>query len=171
MFEIRIICDLTDTERVTTALAKSFTTGNVRRAASRTSDKERLYVTAEHREDTETWPTPEQAYALAPSIVGEIGWTARRAREALWPIHSANVREFWLRKAALLDRIALDDRTAGIHTDAPELALNAARKLLDVDRDGDGNYGGTPYWPDHPEATANPRGYVRQEYARWAKHQ
>lgn len=168
MFEIRIICDPADTERVTTTLTETFTTGTIRRAPSRTSDRERLYVTAEHREQ---WPAPEQAYALAPSVVSEIGWTAQRAREALWPIHATVVREFWLRKAALLDRIALDDTTAGIHTDAPEIALNAARKLLDVDRDGDGNYGGTPYWPDHPEAIANPRGYVRQEYARWATHQ
>ncbi|MCP3820309.1 hypothetical protein NLX86_20060 [Streptomyces sp. A3M-1-3] len=170
MFEIRIICDPTDTERVTTALAQAFTTGAVRRSPSRTSDKERLYVTAEHREHTEKWPTPEQAYAKAPNIISEIGWTAQRAREALWPVHQSDVREFWLRKAALLDRIALDDRTAGIHTDAPEVALNAARKLLDVDRDGVGNYGGTPYWPEHPEAIADPRGYVRQEYGLWAKN-
>ncbi|MFE7948399.1 hypothetical protein [Streptomyces sp. NPDC057426] len=168
MFEIRIICDPSETERVTTALAKSFTTGSVRRAPSRTSDKERLYVTAEHREDAEDWPTAEQAYALAPSIVSEIGWTARAAAEK--PFGETLGREFWLRKAALLDRIALDDATASVYTDAPELALNAARKLLDVDRDGDGNYGGTPYWPDHPETLAHPRGYVRQEYALWAKH-
>ncbi|MEU6877949.1 hypothetical protein [Streptomyces sp. NPDC046712] len=168
MFEIRVICDPADAERVTTTLAETFTTGAVRRSPSRASDKARLYVTAEHRE---AWPTPEQAYALAPSIVSEIGWTAKRAREALWPIRAANIREFWLRKAALLDRIALDDGTASIHTDVLELALNAARQLLDVDRDGDGNYGGTPYWPEHPQAIANPRGYVRQEYAQWAKHQ
>ncbi|MEU5985045.1 hypothetical protein [Streptomyces sp. NPDC047434] len=171
MFEIRIICDPTDTERVTATLAETFTTGAIRRAPSRTSDMERLYVTADHREDAGQWPTPEQAYALAPSIVSEIGWTAQRAREALWPIHATDVREFWLRRAALLDRIALDDRTASIHTDAPELALNAARKLLAVDRDGDGNYDGTPYGPEHPAAIADPRGYVRQEYALWAKNQ
>ncbi|MFF8608413.1 hypothetical protein ACF06X_21005 [Streptomyces sp. NPDC015346] len=170
MFEIRIICDPDDTDRVTTALAETFTTGAVRRSPSRTSDKERLYITAEHREDTAQWPTPEQAYAKAPNIISEIGWTAQRAREALWPIRFSDMREFWLRKAALLDRIALDVRTAGIHTDAPELALNAARKLLDVDSDGDGNCGGTPYWPEHPEAIADPRSYVRQEYAHWAKH-
>ncbi|MFC8271639.1 hypothetical protein ACFUJR_03665 [Streptomyces sp. NPDC057271] len=169
MFEIRIICDPTDTERVTAKLTETFTTGAVRKHPTRDGKRTRLYVTAEHQENAHGWPTPEQAYALAPSIVSEIGWTARAAAEK--PFGETLGREFWLRKAALLDRIALDDATASVYTDAPELALNAARKLLNVDRDGDGNYGGTPYWPDHPKAIANPRGYVRQEYALWTKHQ
>ncbi|MFD3943594.1 hypothetical protein [Streptomyces sp. NPDC058579] len=171
MFEIRVICLPTDAKRVLGALSETFTTGAVRQYPSRSDKRVRLYITAQHSKDTEAWPTPEEAYALAPSIVSEIGWTAQRAREALWPLHPGDVREFWLRKAALLDRIALDDGTASVRTDAPELALNAARRLLDVDREGDGNYGGTPYWPEHAEAISNPRGYVRQEYAHWVKHQ
>ncbi|MFJ8585211.1 hypothetical protein ACIRD2_11215 [Streptomyces sp. NPDC093595] len=170
MFEIRVICLPSDAKRVLGVLSETFTTGAVREYPSRSDERIRLYVTADHRDDTEAWPTPDEAYALAPSIVSEIGWTAQRAREALWPLHPADVREFWLRKAALLDRIALDDGTASIRTDAPELALNAARKLLEADRDGDGRHWGSPYWPEHAEAIANPRAYVRQEYAYWAKH-
>ncbi|WP_435601223.1 hypothetical protein [Streptomyces sp. C10-9-1] len=170
MFEIRVICDPSDTHRIVAALDDTFTAGTVSVYPASDGRKDRFYLTAEHRETAETWPTPEQAYALAPSIISEIGWTAQRAREAMWPLHSAPVREFWLRKAALLDRVALSDTTVGAHTDAPEAALNAARKLLDADLSGSG-YGGTPYWPDHPEAIADPRGYVRQEYGLWAKHQ
>lgn len=53
------------------------------------------------------FPTPEQAYADAPSIFDEIGWTVRTlaARECFTKLD----REFYLRKAALLDRIALLD--------------------------------------------------------------
>ncbi|MFB7370343.1 hypothetical protein ACFC0D_10920 [Streptomyces sp. NPDC056222] len=153
MFEIRIICDPADTERVTTTLAETFTTGAVRRSPSRTSDKARLYVTAEHRE---AWPMPEQAYAKAPSIVSEIGWATQRTREALWPLHPSDVREFWLRKAAVLDRIALDDEREGGRSDAAELAEGAAEELTVLDSV-------TP--------ARGPRAYVRQQYARWAKHQ
>ncbi|MDQ0832786.1 hypothetical protein QF032_004630 [Streptomyces achromogenes] len=53
------------------------------------------------------FPTPEQAYANAPSILDEIGWTARTlaARQCFTKLD----RVFYLRKAALLDRIALLD--------------------------------------------------------------
>lgn len=52
-------------------------------------------------------PTPEQTYADAPSILDEIGWTARTL--AALECFTALDREFYLRKAALLDRIALLD--------------------------------------------------------------
>lgn len=80
-------------------------------------------------------------------------------------------REFWLRKAALLDRLALDDEQAGIYADATEVAVNAGRRLLDIDREGPGPFGlgEGPYTPLHPDSAAEPRGYVRQEYAIWVK--
>ncbi|WP_418959135.1 hypothetical protein [Streptomyces tritici] len=168
-FEIRVDCDPGDVDRLTTALGNAFTTGAIRMYRTRDGLRTRLYVTADHRPGPQQWPpAPEQAYAKAPSIISEIGWTARAVADR--PFGGELDREFWLRKAALLDRIALDDRTAGVHTDAPEAALLAARRLLAIDRDGDGDYGGTPYWPEHPHALADPRGYVRQEYAHWAKH-
>ncbi|MFD3805042.1 hypothetical protein ACFWTC_15725 [Streptomyces sp. NPDC058619] len=98
-------------------------------------------------------PAPEAAYAKAPSVISEIGWTARGARDCL---HGVHVREFWLRKAALLDRIALtdDDPVGG---DAATCAVEAARCLMEID------------YADGPH-TADPRSYVRQEYALWIRH-
>ncbi|MEU1454080.1 hypothetical protein [Streptomyces avermitilis] len=94
------------------------------------------------------FPTPEQAYADAPSILDEIGWTARTlaARECFTSLD----RDFYLRKAALLDRIALLDEpdTPG---DVTETAVAAALCLLDMDQ---------------PAVICDPRAYVRQQYAR-----
>ncbi|MER6615152.1 hypothetical protein [Streptomyces xantholiticus] len=95
------------------------------------------------------WPTPEEAYVLAPSIVSEIGWTANEAIGR--PTFGWLGREFWLRKAAVLDRIALADDAPG---DAGELAIEAARRVMDLDDRAD---------------VSDPRGYVRQQYAHWAK--
>lgn len=97
----------------------------------------------------EPWPTPEQAYATAPGIIREIGWTARTAADRE---RGAHEREYWLRKAAVLDRIALSGESDGHHDDTADVATAAARYLMDLD------------------ATAiicDPRFYVRREYARW----
>ncbi|MFF5424419.1 MULTISPECIES: hypothetical protein [unclassified Streptomyces] len=93
------------------------------------------------------WPTPEQAYAQAPSIIREIGWVAQTAADR--PFGTEASREFWLRKAALLDRIALDDDKAA------KDAIVAARQLMDHD--------GTA-------VICDPRFYVRQQYACWSAH-
>ncbi|MFI1465629.1 hypothetical protein [Streptomyces wuyuanensis] len=154
MFEIRIICDPDDRDRVSKTLADVFTTGPVREHPTRDGSRTRLYLTADHRPEPEPWPTPEEAYALAPSIVSEIGWTARTAADK--PFGARLGREFWLRKAAVLDRIALDDEAAGIHGDATELATKAAQRLMEV---------------DDAAVICDPRFYVRREYAHWAKHQ
>ncbi|WP_246144819.1 hypothetical protein [Actinacidiphila oryziradicis] len=47
MFEVRVICDPVDTDRITAALATVFTTGTHRRYPSRSGSRTRLYVTAE----------------------------------------------------------------------------------------------------------------------------
>ncbi|OEJ26830.1 hypothetical protein AS594_22430 [Streptomyces agglomeratus] len=174
MFEIRVICTDSDIPAVTEALSMVFTTGAVRQSKTFDGTKTRLYITAEHR--PQAWPTPEAAYATAPSIISEIGWTAERAREALWPIGPQDVREFWLRKAAVLDRIALseaDGRGLNDPSDAAEVATEAARRLLDVDSGAGLASSGTggPYTPDHPDSIRDPRGYVRQEYAIWQRNQ
>ena len=70
-----------------------------------------------------------------------------------------------------MDRIALEYEADGVHNDTAAIAAEAARKLIEADQDGEGDYGGDPYWPQHPATLAHPRGYVRQEYAHWAKHQ
>ncbi|WP_037647246.1 hypothetical protein [Streptomyces flavidovirens] len=169
MFEIRVICTEPDIPAVTAALTNAFTTGAVRQSKTFDGSKTRLYVTAEHR--PQPWPTSETAYAKARSIISEIGWTARAAADK--PFGEQIGREFWLRKAAVLDRIALQDEADGAHGDAADVATEAARRLLDMDRAaglGPGGYSDGPYPPDHPDSVRNPRGYVRQEYAAWHRH-
>ncbi|MEV5166967.1 hypothetical protein AB0K66_20395 [Streptomyces werraensis] len=168
MFEIRVICDPADTDRITAALSGAFAAGAVRTYPTRGGERTRLYVTADHRPEPGPWPTPDEAYALAPSFIREIGWTARTAADKPFGEHLG--REFWLRKAALLDRIALRDEEDGRPGDADEVATEAARRLIACDREGAGDYHGAPYWPEHPATAADPRGYVRQEYAHWAKN-
>ncbi|MER7576427.1 hypothetical protein [Streptomyces sp. NPDC126514] len=146
MFEIRIICDPADTDRVTDALSQAFTVGPVRQHPTRDGERLRLYVTADHHSDTGPWPTPEEAYALAPSLVSEIGWTADQAANK--PLGTRLPREFWLRKAALLDRIALQD----VGDDAAEVANEAAERLMSL---------------DDAAVICDPRHYVRQQYAHW----
>ncbi|MFF0062664.1 hypothetical protein ACFYRC_14085 [Streptomyces sp. NPDC005279] len=126
-------------------------------------------VTADQRPDTETWPTPDTAYAKAPSIISEIGWTAEQAVGR--PTGALLGREFWLRKAAVLDRIALRDEAENVDSDATEVANDAARRLLD--RNGDDRLAQTGYADVTPDtrAVADLRGYVRREYALWAKNQ
>ncbi|MER5308141.1 hypothetical protein ABT034_10165 [Streptomyces sp. NPDC002773] len=152
MFEIRIICDPADTDRITTALAQVFTTGQARVHTARSTDKTRLYVTADHHPATE-WPTPTQAYTGAPSILDEIGWTVRTLADN--PLTAHTGREFWLRKAALLDRIALGDEVAPAVSDATDAATQAARQLMDF---------------DDAAVICDPRYYVRQQYARYNAH-
>ncbi|MFF8943099.1 hypothetical protein ACF1A5_12670 [Streptomyces sp. NPDC014864] len=168
MFEIRVICDPADTDRITAALGGAFTAGTVRRYPTRDGERIRLYVTADHRPEPGPWPTSNEAYALAPSIVREIGWAAQTAADK--PLGEHLGREFWLRKAALLDRIALRDEEDGLRGDSVEAATEAAHRLIEHDREGEGDYHGAPYWPEHPATAADPRGYVRQEYAHWAKN-
>ncbi|MFE6071227.1 hypothetical protein [Streptomyces sp. NPDC056525] len=106
------------------------------------------------RPAAQDWPTPEQAYAKAPSVISEIGWTAQTAADR--PFGTEGTREFWLRKAALLDRIALTDEHVDEPGDASEAADRAARRLMDV---------------DDAAVICDPRHYVRQQYARWTTHQ
>ncbi|MDH2388673.1 hypothetical protein QCN29_07710 [Streptomyces sp. HNM0663] len=156
MFEIRVICHPAQAERVTRELADTFTTGSVRQHPTRDGQRTRLYVTADHKPtDNKPWPTPREAYAQAPSVISEIGWTAQAARAMR--NGEQDEREFFLRKAALLDRIALDDEKADAHGDACDLARQAGRRLMD--RDGADN-----------ATTCDARDYVRQQYAAWAKH-
>ncbi|MFJ8993867.1 hypothetical protein ACIRQH_26175 [Streptomyces sp. NPDC102279] len=154
MFEIRIICDPDDSDRVNAALSAAFTTGPVRQHPARDSNRTHLYLTADHRPEPQLWPAPEGAYTLAPSIISEIGWVARTAADR--PLYDGSGREFWLRKAAVLDRIALCDEGDHIPSDADDLATRAAQRLAAL---------------DDAAAICDARHYVRQQYARWAKNQ
>ncbi|MCX4434507.1 hypothetical protein [Streptomyces mirabilis] len=186
MFDIRIICDPADEPDITRALTAAFDCDPIQRRPAHNGHRVRLYTKAFHPdpaallndapEATEAgptaWPTPEDAYATAPGITYEIAWTASTARTATENPHRGDVdREYWLRKAALLDRIALEYEAEGVRNDTDEVAANAARQLIEADQNGEGNYSGDPYWPEHPATLAHPRGYVRQEYAVWAENQ
>ncbi|MFC5027153.1 hypothetical protein ACQFX6_19335 [Streptomyces sp. DSM 41987] len=117
-------------------------------------------------------PTPAVAYAAAPRILSEINAVlaivAERAAERRWdlPGSEANDREFWLRKAALLDRIALQDATP----DAMAAAVEAAGPLVVFDLRHPTFVAG-PHGPDSIEWDPSYRPYVRQEYAAWHKDQ
>ncbi|GAA2443746.1 hypothetical protein [Streptomyces glaucus] len=151
MFEIRAICDPDDADRVTAALSAAFTTGSVRRHPSRDGERVRLYVTADHRRDVAAWPSPEDAYAGAPGIGDEIAWTT--ATSAHTPIGQGLDREYFLRKAALLDRMALTETD---HSgDVAAAAMEAGRILMAM---------------DDTAVICDPRAYVRQQYAHWGQH-
>ncbi|MEV6110980.1 hypothetical protein AB0L59_00320 [Streptomyces sp. NPDC052109] len=161
MFEIRIICDPAETDRVTTALNTAFAAGTARMYPTRDGKRARLYVTADHRPAPEPFPLPDVAYVLAPSIISEIGWTARTL--ATTECFNKLDRDYYLRKAALLDRIALLDEPDLFNDgDARETARAAAVMLLDTDR---------PRLAPHlaEQAEKDPRGYVRQQYTHRAR--
>lgn len=168
MFEIRIICETPDRESVVNGLRSQFNIGRVRSSFSLTSGRERLYITA-GLPAANPWPTPEQAYADAPGV----GYELEVTREILTdtPLSPDLNREYWLRRAAALDRMALG--LAPGHDATPEAARDAAISLMDLDSTaglGPSGYADGPYHPDHPESTRDPRGYVRQEFAIWHKN-
>ncbi|MCC2265560.1 hypothetical protein LKM28_04600 [Streptomyces sp. CT1-17] len=160
MFEIRVITDPADTDRVTTTLSAAFNTGPARQCPTRDGQRTRLYVTADHRPDPEPFPLPEAAYALAPSILSEMRWVTNTLATA--ECFTGLERSYYLRKAALLDRIALMDEPAPPFGDATEAAEAAAVFLLDTDR---------AHLAGHlvERVDKDPRGYVRQQYAQQAR--
>ncbi|MDX3594129.1 hypothetical protein PV749_23710 [Streptomyces sp. ID03-2B] len=168
MFEIRIICETPDRESVVNGLRSQFNIGRVRSSLSRTSGGERLYITAD-LPAANPFPTPEQAYANAPGVDYELEVTREILTDT--PLSPHLNRQYWLRRAAALDRMALG--LAPAHEATPEAALDAAINLMDLDSTaglGPSGYANGPYHPDHPESTRNPRGYTRQEFAIWHKN-
>jgi hypothetical protein len=49
VFEIRVICEPTDTDRISQALAAAFDTGPARQYPTRDRKRVRLYLTADHQ--------------------------------------------------------------------------------------------------------------------------
>ncbi|MEU6572519.1 hypothetical protein [Streptomyces sp. NPDC046805] len=84
----------------------------------------------------------------ASSISDELGWTASTSAHA--PIGQGLDREYFLRKAALLDRVALAE--ADGPDDITRAAAEAAGLLMELDDAG---------------VICDPRAYVRQQYAHW----
>ncbi|MER7551994.1 hypothetical protein [Streptomyces anulatus] len=67
------------------------------------------------------FPDPAVAYADAPSIIQEVGWVTAAAANC--GDGGGIGREFWLRKAAVVDRIALHE----VAVYAPEVAITAVQ--------------------------------------------
>jgi hypothetical protein len=117
-------------------------------------------------------PAPDAAYPGAPEIVREISnvlaLTTRLHRAD--NRDTATEREQRLRKAALLDRIALFEAAEyapGVAAEAIAMAEAGARKLAAYDTEHDTSAG--PIGPGSPEWDPSHRPYVRQEYATWAR--
>ncbi|MFC8202165.1 hypothetical protein ACFUTV_43335 [Streptomyces sp. NPDC057298] len=149
MFEIRIICAPADTDHAVAALDSAFNAGTVTVYPSRDGETNRLYVRAEHKHAPERnvtqWPNATEAYAAAPEPEGEMLWLSNTEDRG---------RDWWLRRAALFDRMA-----SGLipgYTASPRNALDLASRLMDLDGTAEGY---------------NPRAYVRQQYIVWQQQE
>ncbi|GGU52923.1 hypothetical protein GCM10010211_16870 [Streptomyces albospinus] len=117
-------------------------------------------------------PPPHEAYANAPDLRREIHQVlalgaerdGRQARPVTGPPVDATAAErTWrLRQAALMDRMALDDRGPGPVAAAAE----TAERLVLLDRRHPDLVAG-PHHPDAITLAPSRRLYVRQEYAAW----
>ncbi|WP_433891764.1 hypothetical protein [Streptomyces sp. CA-111067] len=117
-------------------------------------------------------PAPDAAYAGAPAIVREISNVLALTTSLHRCDRTADgrEREQRLRKAALLDRIALFEATEyapGVAAEAIATAATAARKLAAYDTEHHTSTG--PIGPNSPEWDPCHRPYVRQEYATWVR--
>lgn len=103
----------------------------------------------------------DTAYANAPSIAWEISWVLRALRK--YPLSHGIDREFWLRKAALLDRIALREEatfTPDAAAEAVTAAGRAARQLADYDA----SFHGLSFRGEELATDEDFRVYVRRQY-------
>ncbi|MFI1968227.1 hypothetical protein BLA24_20460 [Streptomyces cinnamoneus] len=179
MFDIRIICDSRDVDAITRRLSGAFDISAMSRPyPARGGDRVRLYITADHSQCVtvdrasaasvaQDWPDAETAYKGAPPVLKEMNNVLGLSLQLGRPggRTPAAEREQRLRKAALLDRIALDEAA----TYAPDVAANAveaaeAAALAFARADHEPGCGEQPM--GH-EGEASYRGYVRQAYARW----
>ncbi|MGW1076549.1 hypothetical protein [Streptomyces sp. NPDC002537] len=106
---------------------------------------------------------PAVAYAGAPSILMEMSWViSQSAPSAEWE----QGREFWLRKAAMLDRMAIKEAAMyvpGVATGIVESAAQAARALVEYDVEHSGlSLKGAELITDEDH-----REYVRHQYHEW----
>lgn len=178
MFEIRLICEPDDAEPITSALSRTFLIGPVRRAAARDSNHVRLYASAElpaarrapRAGEDRLPPAPEHTpYADAPSLLAEVDWVVDASLSGSF--NQVLGREFWLRKAAMDDRVALAgerEPASGTATETATEAEASAHRLAQFDHDHGTTQGPLP--PAEVKGTSY-RAYVRQEYALWHKRE
>ncbi|MFG3229361.1 hypothetical protein ACGF07_31890 [Kitasatospora sp. NPDC048194] len=126
-----------------------------------------------------TTPTPAEAYEHAPDQITETQALLNIAADLTGTGSRLERHRPWLlRQAALSDRSALQagprDAVSSETADfLAEQALQNAEKtataLLEHDRARGGHLG--PLGPEAPAWTADPRGYVHQEYRAWRERQ
>lgn len=106
---------------------------------------------------------PSIAYSRAPSTISEITWVADAAvRRAPY-----EEREFWLRKAALLDRTALQE----VATYAPVVAakaVDAANAAAQRFVQYDATHSGPGRRALDLVTDADCRDHVREQYREWS---
>ncbi|MEU5424313.1 hypothetical protein AB0H73_01705 [Streptomyces olivoreticuli] len=81
---------------------------------------------------------PFVAYADAPGIIAELCWVAKQTNRCA---RTGLSREFWLRKAALFDRIAVKGTAMYVPELAAETvgtAIQVARRLVKYDAENSG---------------------------------
>lgn len=103
-------------------------------------------------------------YTGAPGIMAELCWVIAQALCS--PFDEERDREFWLRKAAALDRLAIDvaaKRTRQGAAEEVELAEKAARRLVEYDA----THTGLSLRGSDVVTGEDCRAYVRREYRDW----
>ncbi|MER5780636.1 hypothetical protein ABT104_02745 [Streptomyces mobaraensis] len=106
-------------------------------------------------------PEPATAYADAPDIISETGWVARQRPPQ-------PDREFWLRKAAVFDRIALKEAASyapEVAAPAIEAAADAALQLVHYDA----THEGLSLRGSELVTADDHREYVRRAYLAWSR--
>ncbi|WP_406343280.1 hypothetical protein [Streptomyces sp. NBC_00648] len=107
---------------------------------------------------------PDAAYVNAPEVGAEVAWIAQRATSR--PTSPEADREFRLRKAAALDRIALHETattTPLVATEAITTAVQAAENLATYDAE----HGSLTFRGAELAGDDDFRAYVREEYRAW----
>ncbi|WP_329148415.1 hypothetical protein OIU91_20225 [Streptomyces sp. NBC_01456] len=113
-------------------------------------------------------PLPDDAYASAPTICQELCLIAEATDSR--PSDVSKDREFRLRKAALLDRVALRELAHGdarAAADADEAATVAAEWLIEYDI----RHRGLSRKGQDLVLSEDYRNYVRTEYLAWIRSQ
>ncbi|UQI47873.1 hypothetical protein M1P56_27825 [Streptomyces sp. HU2014] len=104
------------------------------------------------------------AYATAPGITPEIIWVVRHSIPRLF----GDEREFWLRKAAVFDRMALAEAARfapEVAAPAAEAAVQVARQLIDYDV----AHNGLSLKAAEIVTAEDCLAYVRHEYFEWSQ--
>lgn len=108
---------------------------------------------------------PDAAYADAPEVSAEVAWIAKTAKAR--PTSPEADHEYRLRKAAALDRIALQDSAAATPLTAAE-AITTAVLAAEALAEYDAKHGSLTFRGAELASDDDFRAYVREEYRAWS---